>query len=330
MKLGLIIGKFKPLHLGHIALIEFAQEKCNGLIVLICVSDKEDILGSIRLQWIEETFKSNGKIKPIVFNYSEAELPNTSVSSKDVSRIWAAKIETLLPKIDFVFSSEKYGDYLSEFLNCKHVCFDESREIVPVSASKINVALNNHWDFIAPAAKPYFVKKICLYGTESTGKSTLTEILAKHFKTDFVPEMARDIIEETEECTEEHLLQIASLQAKTINEKILKANKLLFVDTDVNITSSYSQYLFNKKLEVEDWIMQANKFDLYLFLDNDAPYVQDDTRLDKQQRDELHFFHKKQLDDKGIKYEIIRGNWEERFQSSVSLIEKMFINSIPN
>jgi HTH-type transcriptional regulator, transcriptional repressor of NAD biosynthesis genes len=330
MKTGLLLGKFKPLHLGHIALIEFAIEKCEELIVLICVSDKEDIPGVTRLQWITDTFKNNKKIKPIVFNYAEAELPNTSVSSRSVSKIWASKIKTVLPKIDFVFSSEKYGDYLSEFLNCTHICFDEKREIVPVSASIINAQINNHWDFLAPAVKPYFVQKICIYGTESTGKSTLTEKLATYFKTAFVPEMARDIIEETEECTEEHLQQIATLHARTILEKIQIANRLLFVDTDVNITSSYSQYLFNKKLVVEDWIEQANKFNLYLFLDNDAPYIQDGTRLDKQRRDELHFFHKKQLDSIGIMYELIKGNWEERFNSSVFIIEKMFLLPLKN
>lgn len=136
--------------------------------------------------------------------------------------------------------------------------------------------------------------------------------------------MARDIIKETDECTEEHLIQIAELQATTINEKVKIANKFLFVDTDLNITSSYSKYLFGKNLIVEDWVKQANHFDLYLYLDNDVPHFQDGTRLDKQRRDELDVFHKKQLIDNEITFSLIQGNWEKRFEKSISIIKELW------
>ena len=38
------------------------------------------------------------------------------------------------------------------------------------------------------------IKKICLYGPESTGKSTLTIHLAEKFETTFVPEVAREML----------------------------------------------------------------------------------------------------------------------------------------
>ncbi len=266
METGLVLGKFNPLHLGHLALIEFAQRNCDELIVLICASDNEVVAGSTRFKWVRDSFENNFKVRPVIFNYSEAELPNTSASSRDVSKIWASRLKTLFPKIDIVFSSEIYGDYLAENLKCKHICFDIERAIIKISASKLNSNIFKYWDYLAPSAKPYFVKKICIYGTESTGKSTITEKLASHFQTVFVPEMAREIIEETEECSEDHLVQIAELQAKTINEKIKIANKLLFVDTDLNITSSYSKYLFKKELKVDSWVEQANNFDIYLFV----------------------------------------------------------------
>ena len=136
--------------------------------------------------------------------------------------------------------------------------------------------------------------------------------------------MAREVIEETDECTEQHLIEIAELQAKTIKQKYVTANKLLFVDTDINITRSYSKYLFGKDLIVQNWVEEANLFDLYLFLDNDAPHIQDGTRLDKVRRDELNNFHLNELNDRKIKFELITGNWEERFQKSISLIDKFF------
>jgi HTH-type transcriptional repressor of NAD biosynthesis genes len=259
-----------------------------------------------------------------LLNYIEEELPNSSVSSKEISTIWASKLKTMFTKIDIIFSSEIYGNFLAEILKCKHICFDIDRKAFKISSSEINSNVFNHWNLLATSVKPFYVKKICLYGTESTGKSKITEKLANYFQTTFVPEMAREIIEETEECTEKHLLKIAELHAKTINEKVKTANKLLFVDTDLNITSSYSQFLFNKKLVVDSWVKEANNFDIYLYLDNDAPYIQDGTRLDKKRRDELNLSHKKQLSDKGINYHLVKGNWDERFEESIKIIKTLF------
>jgi HTH-type transcriptional repressor of NAD biosynthesis genes len=324
MTRGLVLGKFYPLHNGHIELIKFALNHCDELIVWLCASNKETIPGKIRLQWIKETFQQLEKIKPVLFLYNEKELPNTSESSLEVSTLWAEQIAKELPPVDIIFSSEKYGDYLSEFLHCKHMSYDLQQEKNHISATAIRLNPMKCWNDIAPAAQNYFVQKVCISGTESTGKSTLAELLAKHYNTTFVPEMARFVMEHTDECTEEHLQQIARLQTQTIQEKLYTANKLLFVDTDINTTRSYSKYLFNKKLLVSEMINEINQFELYLFLENDAPHVQDGTRLDKKRRDDLNNFHKKELLLQGIKYESISGSWNERFEKAVKLIDSKF------
>jgi len=322
MKRGLVLGKFMPLHKGHVGLIEFAASRCDELIVLACAAEGEPIPGEIRMKWLEATFAEKKKIQPQLLSYNDQLLPNTSESSVAVSKIWAEHLQSILPMIDIVFSSEKYGDYLAEFLHCQHIAYDFSRLNTNISATQIRANPFQYWDFLPNAVQPYFVKKICLYGTESTGKTTLTRRLAAYFQTDWVPEMARDIIEGTEDCTEEHLQQIAVLHAATINEKIKTANKLLFVDTDLNITRSYSQYLFGKDLLVPDWIEQANQFDLYLFLKADAPFVQDGTRLEMLERNRLEKFHRNELTKRGIDYEVIAGDWEVRFLKAVQVIEK--------
>jgi HTH-type transcriptional regulator, transcriptional repressor of NAD biosynthesis genes len=320
MTTGLVLGKFNPLHTGHIKLIEFAALQCDKLFILVCASNKEKIPGKLRLQWIKETFSDSKATAPLLLNYKEDELPNTSVSSKAVSAVWSQKIKTILPGINIIFSSEKYGDYVAEYLGCKHILYDVDRKENPFSASEILNKPFKNWNYIAPAAKPYFVKKICIYGTESTGKSTLTEFLSFHYNTSFVSEAARDIVAETDECTEDQLQQIAASHAHAINDKIKSANKILIVDTDINITRSYSKYLFKKPLQTAAWINEANTFDLYIFLDNDAPYIQDGTRLDKKRRDLLHDFHKKELEERAIAYKLVSGNWEERFEKSKQLI----------
>src|SRR6187399_1546049 len=121
MNTGLVLGKFYPLHTGHIDLINFALLHCDELIVLLCASDKEKIPGELRLKWIRETFANSNKVKPVVLAYHESDLPNTSVSSKEVCKLWAEKIKKKLPHIDIVFSSEQYGNYLAQYINCQYI-----------------------------------------------------------------------------------------------------------------------------------------------------------------------------------------------------------------
>ncbi len=324
MKKGLVIGKFLPLHKGHLALIEFALQHCEQLTVLACYSDQEIIPGETRLEWLNESFATNKRISNIGFPYKEHELPNTSVSSKETALLWARAISTKIASIDVVFSSEPYGDYLAGYFNCKHLLFDQERKIFPVAASQIMNDPFLYWDFLADASKPFFVKKIAIVGTESTGKTTIAEKLAKFFNAGFLHETAREIVEETEACTFEDLGAIAKLQAETILQRLKTANKFLFVDTELNITKSYSSFLFQKELIVEDWIEAANKFDLYLYLEKDCPFVQDGTRLNETERNKLDNSHRKQFAKTGIHVISINGNWEERLNSSVDIIKHNF------
>jgi HTH-type transcriptional regulator, transcriptional repressor of NAD biosynthesis genes len=321
---GLIIGKFHPLHTGHLGLIHFGIQNCDTLTVLICASDKENIAGEIRLKWLQDEFEDHPKIDIKLLNYDENELPNTSVSSREVSRVWAKKLKEIAPQTDVVFTSEPYGDYLAEYMNCRHIIYELERTTTHISASQILKNPFKYWDYIAASAQPFFIKKIVICGTESTGKSTLTERLAKHFDTAFVPEMARDILEHTEDCKPHHLVEIAQLHAQIILQKVKGANKLLFIDTDVNITKSYSKFLFGETLNVSHWIEKANIADAYIYLDNDAPHIQDGTRLDIDSRNQLHISHQAELDAQNISYQIISGNWDERFEKSIAFVKAKF------
>ncbi|HSC40241.1 MAG TPA: adenylyltransferase/cytidyltransferase family protein, partial [Chitinophagaceae bacterium] len=171
MKTGLVLGKFLPLHKGHMALVEFALQHCDRLIVLVCATAKESIPGDTRRQWLQATYHHQPRIQTQLLEYNDEHLPNTSVSSREASRLWAAQIGRAVPGIDILFSSEPYGDYVAEYLKIEHQCFDIARIQVPICASAILQHPIRNWEFIAPAARSFFVKKICISGSESTGKS---------------------------------------------------------------------------------------------------------------------------------------------------------------
>ena len=324
MKKGLVFGKFMPLHTGHLALINFALQHCDHLYIIICYTDKEPIDGIIRKQWLYELFENKSHVTLVSFQYDDNELPNTSVSSRHDSELWARAFKSLVPDATIVFTSEDYGDYLADYMGLKHYIFDKSRSIVPVSATEIRETPFLYWNYIADEAKSWFVKKITLAGTKSTGKSVLTERLAKYFNTSFVPEMGREIIEKTNECTPADLYKIADIHAKAIQSKISTANKLLFVDTDLIITKSYSQFLFGKELIVESWIEEVNKFDLYLFMEPDCEFIQDGTRLSANERNALSDHHKVFFEKAGVHVFSINGDWDERYKQAVHTVEQIF------
>ena len=79
---------------------------------------------------------------------------------------------------------------------------------------------------------------ICFYGPESTGKSTMAKFMAAHYQTEYVPEVAREMISSNNFTTED-IIQIGKAQNQRVREKLETANKVLFCDTDLITTQIY-------------------------------------------------------------------------------------------
>ena len=317
MSTGLIIGKFMPLHQGHIALINFAAERCDKLIVLVCALPGEPIPGSQRLSWVQQTFRNN---RSVIVEYTDEALPAAQESCRIVSGRWAAYLSGRFPGVDMIFSSEPYGDFLAEFMHIRHCVFDLQRQRIPVSATEIRTAPFKHWQYIPQAVRPWYRKKICLYGPESTGKSTLTRLLAGYFKTACVPEIARELLGERRVVYED-IAVIAEKHARALLEQEERAEQLLFCDTDLITTCIYSSHYFNKVPEFPAWIKAVHHYDLYLFCDIDVPWVPDPQRDLGHMRKYFRERFLRELEQKQLPYMIINGSWQERFSLAVDTIK---------
>lgn len=317
-----VFGKFLPFHKGHEALIKFALTKCNFLTVLVCCSNKETIPAQVRESWIKNCFTTISNIEVRSYQYLESELPNTSVSSEGVSRIWSERLKVLFPNHHLVITSEKYGDYVASFMEIEHISFDMSKNLIPVSATKIRHDLFAYWNYLPDSVKPYFAIKIVLLGTESTGKTTLSEELAKHYQCGLVKEVGRELIANSDSIEMEDLQIVAIEHARRIADALSSKHPLIIIDTDVHITMSYSKFILGTTLSVEDNVYKTNKADLYLYLDNKVDYVQDGTRLSEADRNLLDLSHREILEHHGIRFVEIGGDWEERMQRAVGLIDQ--------
>jgi len=179
------------------------------------------------------------------------------------------------------------------------------------------------------AQHPSDLIKIVLFGPESTGKTTLSKQLAAHYQTEWVPEYARDYLqnkwnEVQEVCSYEDLLAIAIGQMQLENTLSKKANKLLVCDTDMLETMVYSYAYFNKADPLLEVFARKNSYDLYFLTDIDVPWIKDDLRDRPDRRGEMFNLFKTALVENQRSFVTLKGNQEERLATAVEHIEKLF------
>lgn len=168
------------------------------------------------------------------------------------------------------------------------------------------------------------VKRVCIIGPESTGKSTLAENLARHFGTVHVPEYAQQAIAGLkDEFGPEHIETFAKGQIESEDALAQKAEGVLVCDSDLLTTMMWSELLFN---DCPDWIRDAadsRSYDLYLLTDIDVPWVADIHRVAEDTRPGFLQRCKTELESRGRDYVMISGNWDQRFDAAVAAIENL-------
>jgi HTH-type transcriptional regulator, transcriptional repressor of NAD biosynthesis genes len=308
MTRALVIGKFMPIHNGHLALIAFAASKADEVIVSMSYTANDPINPELRLGWIREIFKNQPNIIPVSI---EDNFDDETLALPERTKIWANAMRKAYPKIDVVVSSESYGEPFALNLNAQHILFDAHRREIPVSASLIRAKPFLYWKFIPEVVQPYFVKKICFYGSESTGKSYMVQKMANLYQTEFVPEVARELIT-SNEFTETDIIKIGYAQIERINEKLKSANKILFCDTDTITTQIYSQHYLKTIPPILFDLEKQVQYDYYFLFDIDVPWVADHLRDLGSEREAMFRKFREALDNRGIVYKIVSGNYQER------------------
>ncbi|WP_128544188.1 AAA family ATPase [Larkinella soli] len=319
MKKGLVFGKFMPLHRGHIALIEFALSRCEQLTVSMTCTPADPIDPERRMEWLQAVF---GNIPNVELVAVEDDFSDDSLPLWERTRLWADFIRSRFPDLDGFFCSEEYGEPLAQHLGRPCIWFDRERKQFPVSATQIRNHPFRFWDYIPQTVRPFFVKKVCLYGPESVGKTTLARELAARYDTVFVHEVARDLIT-TNDFTLKDIERIGYAQAEAVEEAAHRANKILFCDTDAITTELYSQHYLNAVPPVLYELEKRVRYDRYFLLNIDVPWVADGLRDLGHRREELFQRFKTALDERGIDYTLVSGNWEQRRKTVTDAIDRL-------
>jgi NadR type nicotinamide-nucleotide adenylyltransferase len=188
------------------------------------------------------------------------------------------------------------------------------------------------------------LKKIAIIGPESTGKSTLCELLAQHYDTQWCPEFAREyLLTHGTDYTYDDLLYIAKGQLAMEDEYIrstvdgpqstVNANSLfttyhsplLFIDTEMYVMKVWCEFVFEK---CHRWVLDQiieRKYDLYLLCNTDLPWIKDELREypDLKTRDQLYHIYKDIMINQSTPWVDISGDYDERLQKAVGAVDQL-------
>ena len=155
------------------------------------------------------------------------------------------------------------------------------------------------------------IKLICFYGPESTGKSTMAKHFAELYDTEFVPEVARELISSNNFSIDD-IIRIGQAQTDRVKEKLKTSNKFLFCDTDLITTQIYSKKYLRGVPEILFELESEIHYHKYFLFDIDVPWVADGLRDLGERREEMFTVFKKELEVRSIPYKLVSGNWEKR------------------
>lgn len=179
-----------------------------------------------------------------------------------------------------------------------------------------------------PRQEYFSGKRIVLYGPESTGKSTLSRKLAQHFHTTYIQEYARDYLQEKWDktgqiATYEDIMPIAIAHRQAENQALDQAQGYLFCDTDVLETYVYCMAYFNTAPPQLKQAVIDSHYDVYLLLDIDIPWVEDDLRDRPDQRLSFYNRFEQALIDFNKPYKKISGLDATRTLNAINAIETL-------
>ncbi|HVY87916.1 MAG TPA: AAA family ATPase [Hyphomonadaceae bacterium] len=320
-KRGFVLGKFMPPHAGHLYLCDFGRAYVGELTILVCSLPDDPIPGELRFKWMKELCPSARVV------HCQEILPQQPEDDpENFWPIWREVVKRHHPEpIDVVFASEPYGHRLAAECGARFVPVDEARTAFPVSATAIRNDPYSNWRFLPGPVRPYYLKRVALFGAESTGKTTLGAQLARHFDTVVAPEFGRFHTEAfgAGATTPEDMRQIVMGHLAGVAAASLRANRVLIEDTDPVLTAIWSDILAGTR---DPWFDRYTDYpDLYLFCDIDLPWVDDGTRYfrDPEDRRKFHLACKRELDSRGVPYVRIQGTPEIRRAQAILAVESV-------
>jgi HTH-type transcriptional regulator, transcriptional repressor of NAD biosynthesis genes len=319
MSHALLVGKFLPVHRGHMSLFDAARSRCERTTIVLERRWDDPIPWDVRWRWLVESCPWARVVVP------ELALPPRSGASRESAASWLAALQELAPDVSHVFSGDPDRLGLATALDAEYVLIDRSSD--DIRGARIRENPWQHWDLLAPAARPWFIRTVALVGGESVGKSTLSEQLAHAYDTSWVDEYGRTYTTgvPNHQWTELDAILVTDGQQVLIREAQRRARGLCVSDTEAIVTAIWTEWL-RQPVPAHVWEVAARQpIDLYLLCEPDLAWVADGVRVMQSDRDWFHdrlIFHLNRL---GKPWARISGSGPSRLASASHAIEEACI-----
>lgn len=275
-KRGLTLGKFAPLHKGHQFLIETALSEMDEVIVLIYdVPEITPVPLPVRSNWIR-------KLYPGVQLIESWDGPTQVGDTSEIKKIHEDYVlkRLGLKGITHFYSSEFYGDHMSQALGAVNRIVDQDRKRVPISGTAIRKNPFAFREYLHPLVYRDLITNVVFLGAPSTGKTTLTARLAQEYNTVWMPEYGREyweIHQIDRRLPLDQLVEIAEGHLEREEPLLYQARNYLFVDTNAITTYLFSLYYHGTVAQrlVDLTRYAVSRYDMIFLCDMDIPY--DDT-----------------------------------------------------
>lgn len=171
------------------------------------------------------------------------------------------------------------------------------------------------------------IRRVAVFGPESTGKTRLAEKLAAHFGEPCVPEYARQFWDEHGGITLADIPGIAQRQGELEDAAAARAKRVVFCDTEALTTVLWSDLLYQEcpaptRLAAEK---RSRRYDLYLLMNTDVPFMPDPQRVfpDEAGRAKCMALWREALVFRDRPFVEIRGSWADREKTAIAAVEKL-------
>lgn len=168
------------------------------------------------------------------------------------------------------------------------------------------------------------IKKIAIVGPESTGKSTITQQLARHYQTLWVAEFARYYCAAlTAPCTLQDEINMFHGQLALEDSILAMAEKdFIFCDTTFLTVKIWSDEVLGFSPQIVLDTLPQRPYDLYLLMDIDLPWTEDPLRDFPDKREYFMQVWKDELHALGAQYVLISGSEGQRLRNATQIVDE--------
>ena len=155
---GLMMGRFQPLHLGHLELVKQILDECDEVIIALTGSqfnyiEKDPFTSGERIEMIHQSLKEK--------NIDLGNCYLVAIENQFTVATWASYLKSSLPHFDKVYSGNEYVVMLlhdSGYTVVSPKFLDRKQ----YNATKIRqmIANDGEWEKLVPSAVSQLIKKI--------------------------------------------------------------------------------------------------------------------------------------------------------------------------